>query len=352
MRILFALIVLSLFSLHKPALAGVTNPNISAIGQLLGAYTDDSTSASPEKPTMELGETELMLDAALNPYFNGAIVLSLSSDAIEIEEAYTTMVRGLPLNMALKGGKYRVGFGRLNPAHPHSYSFIRTPRVMDPTIGQLLPGEESFNEIGMQTSSLIPVAGSYSVLLSGDLLQGNSFHPDTAASNYGWMARAVNSFVIGDNVAPSELGFSIAQGKNDPVKGTKDLIMGADIKSKISLSPTLKLTVQGEFVYKNAEHSDSLETINHDKRGGFYAFADARSSNHFNSGVLYEQYQAPDDADKINRAIKPFIGYAVLEESTLLQLTYEYFMPHDGPGVHSVELQVIYSMGPHKGHQF
>jgi hypothetical protein len=330
----------------------VTNPNISAIGQLLTAYTDDSASAFPKKPTLTLGETELMLDAALNPYFNGAIVLSLDPDAISIEEAYTTMVRGLPFNMALKGGKYRVGFGRLNPTHPHAYSFIRTPRIMDPTIGKLLPGDESFNETGVQTSSLIPVEGSYSLLISGDLLQGNSFHPDTATANFAWIARVVNSFVLGDNVAPSELGFSITQGTNDPANGTKDLVLGVDFKSKIALSSTLKMTVQGEYVYKNAEHADSLGVISHEKRGGFYAFADARSANHFNGGLLYEQYQAPDNTDKTNRAVKPFAGYAVLEESTLLQLTYEYFMPHDRPGVNSVEFQVIYSMGPHKAHQF
>ncbi|MFH0921856.1 MAG: hypothetical protein V1913_16020 [Fibrobacterota bacterium] len=351
MRILFALVFLIAGSIQSVQ-AGVTNPNISAIGQLLGAYTDDSTSASPNQPTLELGETELMFEAALNPYFNGAIVLSLATDGVEIEEAYTTMIKGLPLNMALKGGKYRVGFGRLNPAHPHTYPFIRTPRVMDPSMGQLLPGEESFNETGVQASSLIPVAGSYSLLLSGDLLQGNSFHPDTTTADFGWIGRIVNSFVLGDDIAPSELGFSIAQGTNDPANGTKALILGADLKSRIALSATLKMTVQGEYVYKNAEHIDALSMISHEKRGGFYAFADARSANHFNGGLLYEQYQAPDDADKTDRAIKPFIGYAVLEESTLLQLTYEYFIPHDQAGVNSVELQLIYSMGPHKAHQF
>jgi len=73
-----------------------------------------------------------MLDAALNPYLTGAFVLSLGTKSIEIEEAYASVIRGLPLNLGLKAGKYRLGFGRLNPMHPHAYPFISTPRVMDP----------------------------------------------------------------------------------------------------------------------------------------------------------------------------------------------------------------------------
>ena len=317
-------VLLCIFCFHiSKVFAGVTNPNISLIGQFSGAYTDDRESESSKKPTMELGETELQFDAALNPYFNGLFVFSLSPDETEVEEAYVTMVRGLPFNMALKGGKYRAGFGSLNQAHPHTYPFIRTPRVMDPGAAKLLPGEESFNETALEASSLIPVAGSYSILVSGDILQGDSFHPDSTAADFGWLARVANSFVIGDK-ALSEVGFSMTQGTNDPAKKTKSLIMGVDLKSKITVSPTLKLIVQSEFIYKNAKHSDLLNTVTHEKRSGFYTFADMRSAKHINGGILYEQYQDPDDDNKTNRAIKPYIGYAVLEESTLLQLTWEH----------------------------
>ncbi|OGS35729.1 MAG: hypothetical protein A2293_04005 [Elusimicrobia bacterium RIFOXYB2_FULL_49_7] len=94
----------------QPLHAGVANPNISAIGQLSGAYTENPASVSSKQPTLELGEMELVLDAALNPYFNGAFVLSVAPDGVEIEEVYTSI--------------------------PHAYPFIRTPRVMDPSIAR------------------------------------------------------------------------------------------------------------------------------------------------------------------------------------------------------------------------
>lgn len=333
------------------ARAGVTNPDISAIGQVVGRYSDDSSTAFPGKPTLGLGEAEVVLDAALNPYLNGAFVFSLGTESIEIEEAYASVVRGLPWNLGLKAGKYRLGFGRLNPAHPHAYPFISAPRVTDPGAAKLLPGEESFNDAAVQASTLIPVAGSYSLSISGDLVQGDSFHPGVAAADFGGLGRVVNSFMIGDAV-PSEVGFSLTRGINDPAKHTASIVAGADAKTKIALSPLVNATIQAEFIYKNADHKDSLDILTNEKRGGFYAFTNFIFQSHYSAGILYEQYESPADADKTDRTIKPFIGFAVLEESAVLRLAWEYFMPDGRDPCNTVELQFLFAMGPHKAHRF
>jgi len=332
---------------------GVTNPDISVIGQVIGKYSDDSTSGRPKKAALELGEVELTLDAALNPYVNGAFVFSLSQDAIAIEEAYASVIRGLPWNIALKAGKYRLGFGRLNPTHPHAYPFISTPRVMDPTIAKLLPGSESFNDVAVQASSLIPVGDNYTLLVSGDLLQGNSFHPDTVVntSDFGWLMRIDNSFLMGGSL-PGSIGFSCARGTNNPAENTKDLVVGADVKTKLTLSPTMVMAVQGEYLYAFADKADSFHVISRDRREGFYGFADVHFQNHYNAGVLYEQYQSPGNHGAPDRGIKPFVGFNLLEESTILRLAYEHFAAFQGPAVNTVELQFLFSMGPHKAHLF
>jgi len=347
------LLPIIIFLFFIKSFGGVTNPDISAIGQVIGKYTDDSSSGLAKKPTLELGEVELMLDAALNPYVNGAFVFSLSQESFEIEEAYASVIRGLPWNIGLKAGKYRLGFGRLNLAHPHAYPFISTPRVMDPSIAKLLPGSESFNDIAVQASSLIPVGDNYSLLISGDVLQGNSFHPDTVlnTADFGWLARIDNSFLVADNV-PTSIGFSFTRGTSNPAKNTKDFVVGTDVKTKLTLSPTIVMAVQGEYIYKFADKADSLQVISSDHRGGFYGFVDAHFQNHYNAGILYEQYQSPVNAGNIDRGIKPFIGFNLLEESTILRFAYEYFMPHQGAATNSVELQFLYSMGPHKAHLF
>ena len=347
------LFLILLFFFFINSYGGVVNPDISAIGQVIGKYTDDSASGVAKKPTLELGEVEMMLDAALNPYVNGAFVFSLSQESFEIEEAYASVIRGLPWNLGIKAGKYRLGFGRLNPTHPHAYPFISTPHVMDPGIAKLLPGSESFNDVAVQASSLIPVGDNYSLLVSGDLLQGNSFHPDTTVNtaDFGGLARIDNSFLIA-GITPASIGFSFTEGTSNPAAHTKDIVAGTDIKTKLTLSPTIVMTVQGEYIYKFGDDADSLHVISHDRRGGFYGFADAHFQNHYNAGVLYEQYQAPGNADNIDRGIKPFIGFNLLEESTILRLAYEYFLPRQGAATNTVELQFLYSMGPHKAHLF
>jgi len=93
---------------------------------------------------------------------------------------------------------------------------------MDPGIAKLLPGTESFNDVAIQASSLIPVGDNYSLLISGDLLQGNSFHPDTTVNtaDFGYLARIDNSFLIADNI-PSSVGFSFTRGQAIPQRARK-----------------------------------------------------------------------------------------------------------------------------------
>ena len=129
-----------------PAHAGVVNPDISVIGQPFARWSDDAGPAR-KRVTLDVGETEFVFDAYLNPYARGTFTLALGGEGIELEEGYFSMTRGLPGNLALKGGKYRLGFGKLNPAHPHTYPFAERFRVL----ATYLPGEESLNETGAST---------------------------------------------------------------------------------------------------------------------------------------------------------------------------------------------------------
>jgi hypothetical protein len=341
-------ILLILLSITMIANAGVVNPNISAIGQVFGTYTGEKFK-NGEKD-FSLGEAELVLDSPLNPYLNGMFVLSLDPESgVEIEEAYATLIKGLPWNFAMKAGKYRLNFGKLNSMHPHAYPFIRTPRVMNPSEANLIPGEESFNDISVEASTLIPVVGSWAATLTGELIQGKSFHPEENVTDGAWVAHLSNTFIL--DPASFDIGFSATQGKNSVEYDTKSTIIGADIKAKIILNPTVALTVAGEGVYKNAKIADSTELTSDDNRYGFYTFANLQFRTRFNGGVLFEMYQDPENRDNIDKAIKPFFGFSVLEESTLIRVSYEYFMNSDG-GHNTAEIQLLFSMGPHKAHQF
>jgi hypothetical protein len=112
-----ALLALLIAGVTAPAHAGVVNPDISVLGQPLVRWTNDLLDPSPKRAVLDQGEVETVFDAYLNPYAKGYFVMSLTSDGIALEEGYFTLVRGLPGDLQIKGGKYRVNFGKLNAMH-------------------------------------------------------------------------------------------------------------------------------------------------------------------------------------------------------------------------------------------
>ena len=84
--------------------------------------------------------------------------------------------------------------------------------------------------------------------------------------------------------------------------------------------------------------------------------ADYRHPSRFSGGALFEQWARAGEASVTDRAARVFAGYAVLEESTLFRISVERFMPDGGTlgtrAVHTVSAKLLFSMGPHKAHQF
>lgn len=335
--------------LPASAAAGPANPDISAMGQILFTHTDDATSDDANTTAFTIGETELVFDAYLNPYAKGMFVFSVEDSALNTEEAYITVFKGLPVGLAFKGGKYRIGFGKLNPVHPHAYPFIEAPRVL----AAMLPGDEGFNETGAQASLLLPTAGSWASTISAEVISASSFHPDETKTANGWVGRWSNSLLINDYV-PVEAGASATQGTNSVQWQAKTNVYGADIKTKIPFSSQTALTVQSEYFY-NSSDVVADTTTGHcfsAGRSGFYAYANLTFWQKCNAGVMYDQYQPVDNASFTNRAINIFIGYSLMEETTVFRLSCEQFIPEGAPIVRTYTLQAVYMMGPHKAHQF
>jgi hypothetical protein len=344
------LFIAGLIISRSPLSAGVVNPDISVLGQILTTETNDPGSENKNKPVLTLGETEIMFDSYLNPYSRGTFVFSIDKQGLSTEEACLTIFKGLPLDgLALKAGKYRLGFGKLNPAHPHTYSFIDAPRVM----ASMLPGDDGFNDTGVQASYMLPTTGSWASIISGDVLGGSSFHPDETKSYLGWLGHWDNSLLIGE-ATPIDIGISGTQGKDSVQWGTKTNVYGVDFKTKIPITPINVLTLQAEYFYNVSDILTDTTTGAFEKveRAGYYAFFDYRFATRWNGGAIFDTYQPAENKDLTNKAIKFFLGYSLMEETTLLRLAYEKFYPGGNTTVNTVEFQILFSMGPHKAHQF
>lgn len=337
------------------ARAGVVNPDISVIGQPLVRWTDDPANRDRKRPVLDVGETEFMFDAALNPYAHGTFIPSLTADGLELEEGYITLVRGLPLGLSIKGGKYRCGFGALNPQHPHVLPFSERPGVL----AAYLPGDEAFNETGVSMSRLFPIAGEFSVTAVADWLQGDSFRsaeadsadPERDLTRPAFLGRLAGFTMLGEQSALA-FGLSAAQGTNNVSARKRTTVLGVDLKLKLWTSPRSYLLLQGEALHLDRP-GDAPEgrALPHADTGGC-VFADYNFGLRYNIGASYERYQRHDAERSLAQAFGLFGGLSLLEETTAFRLDWNHRAPEGGEAVNSITLRVLYSMGPHKAHQF
>ena len=372
-RTIFAFLALLSGIWLAPARAGVVNPDISILGQPTMTWTDaKEVNGQPvtdrKRLRLDPGETEIVFDSYLNPYARGMFTLSLGSDGIGLEEGYFTILRGLPGGLNVKGGKYRVGFGKLNPSHSHTYPFPDRFRVLR----QYLPGEDSFNETGISLSERLPLPGDLSVIASADYLQGDSFHPGgqgTAPDSRSGETRPavlgrLETFTMVGERSGLEFGMSAVQGTNNVAAGTRTTVLGLDAKAKLWKSASSYLVLQAEALGLDRENAawDSTargfgKTTTTPK--GAYIFADYNFGIRYDLGAAFERYQQPTSAKSWDQGYQLFAGYSLMEETTVFRLSWEHFAPGrpDPMGVtpdaaNTLTLRVIYSMGPHKAHQF
>jgi len=364
---------------EAPASAGVVNPNISVIGQPFARWSDEPGDPTRKRVTLDPGETEFFFDDYLNPYARGTFAVSLAEDGVALEEGYFTLLRGLPAGLSIKGGKYRAGFGKLNPLHPHAYPFVERFRVL----ATYLPGEESLNETGMQVSKLFALPGDLSLTASVDWLQGDTFRIDRASSGApndpleadaaggdlqnekrpAGLGRLATFVPISDR-SGLEVGVSGLEGTNNIAAGTRTAVWGADAKAKLWHGDRSYAVLQAEVLSLDREQAAWDEvaaayTSVRVKPAGGYFYADWNWNTRYNAGASFERFQQPTTERSWDQAFGVFAGLALMEETSVFRVAWNHYQPGRPPGaikdpkaVNTVTLSVVFSMGPHKAHQF
>ena len=113
-----------------------------------------------------LGESELVMSAIVDPYFDGLLTLSVSGDGgTSLEESWI-QTRQLPDGLKLKVGKFLSGIGYQNSQHAHAWDFGDQNLAYRGALGG-----ESLKDTGVQLTWLAPT--DLYILLGAEALQGN-----------------------------------------------------------------------------------------------------------------------------------------------------------------------------------
>jgi hypothetical protein len=119
---------------------------------------DDPAGPSPNAAAAQgregfgVQEVELAASAAIDPYLEGAVFLTIPNlDGLEVEEGYL-VTTSLPGNLQVKAGTFRSQVGRNNTQHLHLQNFTRRPLMT-----ALLFGADGLRGPGAQVSELLPL---------------------------------------------------------------------------------------------------------------------------------------------------------------------------------------------------
>jgi hypothetical protein len=198
---------------------------------------------NPRRRGFTLQQGELSLAGAVDPYFFGEAHVIFTDSSIELEEAFFTTT-ALPWDLQLRGGFFFLDFGRINPVHPHAWTYLDQP-----VVNTRMFGGEGLRSVGAELSWLAPLPWFSEVtggitngdqfdltqsFLNGDGGIGGRPAVKTEVSDLGdliYLARFANAWDLSPEWT-TLLGFSGLYGQNSTGADASTFIYGTDLTVK------------------------------------------------------------------------------------------------------------------------
>lgn len=217
----------------------------------IAGFTPAGDEIGPGGRSFNLGESEMTIAAAVDPYFTAQFTAAITGeDEIEVEEAFVR-TSALPDGFTAKLGRFFSGLGYLNEVHAHAWDFVDQPLAYQAMFGG------QFTQNGVQLKWIAPT--DLFLEFGAETGNGDSF-PGTHRDRNGLNGATLFAHLggdVGDNTS-WRIGASWqethAEGRNEFVDPFLDGFTGdsrtwvADAVLKWAPSPRRQLKVQGEFL--------------------------------------------------------------------------------------------------------
>lgn len=347
-----------------PQLGGATanakllNPDISLIGDFIGAVGHNSVSPSP---SLELHETEVGMQAIIDPYARADAFISFGETGVNVEEGYVTFT-ALPAGLLLKVGKMRAEFGKVNTIHNHALPFIDRPLATNNLVG----GEDGIDDAGISLSRFLPASKNWFVQGTAQVFRGDSDEVFSAyrrqdVSVVGHL-RAYRDLTESTNL---DLGISYSRGNSagmTTAANPSDFftnIYGADVTLRWK---PLRRAIYKNFLFRTEtfwsarNQLSALNAFETQHAFGMYSSAEYRLNRRWTVGGRFDR---SGRATAANLTDTGFSGILTYWPSEFSQIRGQYRFGHlalaapgDFSNANELLFQFLFVMGAHGAHPF
>lgn len=340
--------------------AKLLNPDISLIGDFIG--TAGRNTVSPSR-SLELHESEVGLQAIIDPYARADAFISFGETGVNVEEGYVTFT-SLPAGLLLKVGKMRAEFGKVNTIHNHALPFIDRPLVTNNLVG----GEDGIDDAGISLSRFLPAPKNWFVQGTAQVYRGDS--SDVFTANRRQDVSVVGHLRVYRDLGEStniDLGASYARGHNNAGVGPTTFNPTNFLTNLYSADATLRwkplrraiyhsFLFRTELFWSARDQLSPLNVFQTQHAFGFYSDSEYRVNRRWTLGGRFDRSGRATNASLTDTGFSGILTYWPSEFS---QIRGQYRFGHlalatpgDFSDANEFLFQFLFVMGAHGAHPF
>jgi hypothetical protein len=322
--------------------AKALNPDISMIGDFIAAAGHDPVYPLP---SLQMHESELGVQAIIDPYARGDFFLTFDEEGVGLEEGYITFT-ALPAGFVARVGKMRSAFGKVNTMHNHVLPWVDRPLVTNNLVG----GEDGIDDAGFSIQRILPAPKGIFLEATGQLFRGDSDDVFQASnkSDVSTVAhlRGYKDLTESTNL---DLGLSYARGHNDMGSNFLTQLYGVD--ATVRWKP-LRRSIYHSFVGRGELIWSQRQQLPFEQRAfGFYTSADYQFARRWFLGGRFDRSDRSRFANQTDQGGSVLLTYWPTEFSQV-RGQYRFVRYAGNIDSHEFLMQFIYSLGAHGAHPF
>jgi hypothetical protein len=328
--------------------AKALNPDISVIGDFIGAAGGNSVpplATVQPFPSLQMHESEIGLQAIIDPYSRGDFFISFGEQGVNLEEGFITFT-ALPDSFVAKVGKMRSAFGKVNMMHNHVLPWIDRPLVSTNLVG----GEDGIDDAGVSVERILPAPKGIFLEATGQMFRGDSADVFKAFQKNDVSTvdhlRAYKDITESTNL---DLGLSFSRGHNDAGPNFITSLYGVD--ATLRWKP-LRRSIYHSFVGRSEFIWSQRQQLPVEQRSfGYYASADYQLGRRWFLGGRYDNSDRSRFSNLTDKGGSIVLTYWPSEFSQI-RGQYEFTKYAEGLNSNQLLMQVIFSLGAHGAHPF